>query len=134
MKLYELNLLVAQKIFGSKAKKIVWQDESFGKYTYETPVNYFSESFYIPSGKPLRTHKIDVVPLPHYCTRDGWMVVEQMIKDDWVFNLQTDKNGTSASFGSIITATPFFHRNTSMAICLAALDALGYDTKKIGDL
>lgn len=83
----ELDELVMRKIFG-------WKKDIF----------YLSEDsdfpYYIPSGKPKRTHMLDARPLPRF-SRDipaAWEVVKKMIEHGWLAAI----NPTSPKFGPIL--------------------------------
>ncbi len=41
----ELDLLIAQKVFGVKGNKIYWRNEDYD-YTVNKPLNCYSDAFY----------------------------------------------------------------------------------------
>jgi len=116
----ELDMLIGREVFGIK------------KFYYENIDFVLGEEgdkehpFYIPSGKPLRTHRIDAVPLPRYSTLHGWLVVEKMVSEGFAFNIEVTKDeGTQAWFTKKHQYPIAKHDKPAVAICLAALVALG---------
>lgn len=109
----------------------------------------FDRLFYIPSGKPWRTHHIDAIPLPRYSSSiaAAWEVVERMKSlgftvsmTDWAVPVDPDD---SACTGAVVV---FVHREdprrrgrtngldglTAAGICAAALKALGEEARADG--
>lgn len=73
----EMDLLVAQVIFGSKAKVIYWSDGT-GGFSTSGPVNYGSLPYYIPSGEPFGTQRLMLLPPYSSFIAVAWQVVEKL--------------------------------------------------------
>jgi hypothetical protein len=112
----ELEALILEKIFGFPRKKIF------------SPYEGSSYQWYIPSGKPRRTHEIDAKPVPWFSRSmdAAWDVVIEMRKKGWRVSLSEVADGEwncrfcpedTSKYVFKIAATP------TMAICLAALEA-----------
>lgn len=114
----ELDELVGREIFG--IRKFYYNNDDF-----TLGIDGDKEHpYYIPSGKPLKTHRIDAVPLPRYSTSHAWLVVDKMVADGHVFNIEVTKEGAQAWFGG---CKGYIVKKSSpaLAICLAALITVG---------
>lgn len=108
----ELDVEIARVIFGIKRVYgrggIGWAGEH--------------ELYYIPSGKPWRTHSIDAIPVPRYSTdiAAAWLVVERMRCEWWVRIWEPSRDMWAVTFAD--------HRADAVslpeAICAAAIDAI----------
>lgn len=91
----ELDKLVHRKIFGVKEKRI---------YKREWSTDYY----YIPSGKPWRTHQIDARPIPRY-SRDiaaAWLIIDRDVNNGGCPAIVNDDNGHWAVATSGIQNVP----------------------------
>lgn len=121
----ELDIEVLRQVFCFKGN--LYDDQ--GK-PWSGPENY-RWLYYIPSGKPWRTHQIDARPVPEFSTDIGaaWLVVEAMQKPG-VFQAFHDAMAEISNRGRSVNYTPeygIFKKSASAAaelICRSALNAL----------
>lgn len=132
MKNRDLDLQVLETVFKFPRKKVFlssWDGED------GLDIESGGDYYYIPSGKPRKTHKIDAVPVPSFSGRAAWLVVEQMEKLGYWCQMNTsshpENHGRSYSCGF----TPHGNGDAQLgewadapkiteAICLAAIKAL----------
>jgi hypothetical protein len=129
----ELDVCILEKVFGFPAKKVF------------KPYEESEWLYFIPSGKPRRTHMIDAKPVPRF-SRDiaaAWQVVERMHKQGFWCQMRTPFEADDASdFWAGFTPhsttgwngrPDYWTQATTMphAICLAALACIQEQTNAL---
>jgi hypothetical protein len=106
----------------------------YGEPWKETEVHVSGDRvFYIPSGKPWRTHSIDAVPVPRYSTdmAAAWLVVERLRKIGLSICLSDEDDGweievitIEALYGQGYRGCYVTKASAQEAICQAAIHAV----------
>ena len=116
----ELDVLILQRFFG--VKKIYYMDDE-GSVS-NSPTN---SPYYIPSGKPWRTHRIDSRYVPYFSTdvSEAWRVVVKMSEPPTTMEAASKAENTK--FAYIIERERLWactEQEAALRICRAALLAV----------
>lgn len=85
----ELNALVLETVFGFPRKKL------FPPEYYEEGDEPFAHYYYIPSGKPKRTHMIDACMVPDFSgsIAAAWLIVDKLVNTGYCPSILSDDDG-----------------------------------------
>lgn len=128
----ELDKQIIEKIFGVKKVFRPCDTKTANNDNYFGDVDDY---YYIPSGKPPRTHMIDARPVPHFSTNiaAAWEVVE-VFRQGWnghcaavikltVFDDIDPEDCHSVIYAPDIAEASAMAREMPLAICRAAIQA-----------